>query len=330
MSITAIENRDSHDSQLLKQVMTHVLVTEANAITSVISQTRDSLADGVDLVCKSTGPLIVSGVGKSGHVARKIASTFLSLGRRAAFLHPSEASHGDLGVIQDDSVVLVISNSGETAELSDLLEYCRNYKISIVSITASATSTLGKTSQIAIAHGKLTEACVNGLAPTTSTTVALALGDALAVGVSHISKITPVDFRRFHPGGKLGARLLRSKDLMHTGEALPIVKPQTPMQEVILEMSRKGFGTAIVCDGSKPVGIITDGDMRRNVDRLWQSSAGDLTLGQPLTIDQDATAASGLDIMNAEGITSIIVVDGSGKLAGLLHIHDCLRAGVDQ
>jgi len=330
MTSSATRKDVATDAQRLEEVLMHVLISEAEAIQSVISKTRESLVTAVHLIFQSRGPLIVAGVGKSGHIAQKIASTFRSLGKRAAFLHAAEASHGDLGIIHDDSVVLVLSNSGETTELSDLLAYCREYSIPVVSITATASSTLGRSSKIVVAHGKLMEACVNGLAPTTSTTVALALGDALAVGVSHLSNITPLDFRRFHPGGKLGARLLQAKDLMHIGSALPIVARSTPMQEVILEMSRKGFGTAIVCEDNQAIGVITDGDMRRNIDRLWQSSAEDLVLRKPLTITPEDTAASGLRIMNLEGITSILVVEQSGNVAGLLHIHDCLRAGVDQ
>lgn len=320
------------DALGLENLLKHVLVTEAAAINSLLEKTGtlESLAAAVHLIFKSNGLLIVAGVGKSGHIARKVTSTFNSLGKRAAFLHAAEASHGDLGIIHDDSIVLMFSNSGETTELSDLLGYCRENFHPVVSITASENSTLAKSSRIAIAYGKVIEACVNGLAPTTSTTVALALGDALAVGVSQLSNITPSDFRRYHPGGKLGARLLKVKDLMHTGAALPIVACSAPMQEVILEMSRKGFGTAIVCDGSQPLGVITDGDMRRNIDRLWQSLAGDLILGKPLTIRPESTAASGLQVMNEKGVTSIIVVEETGSLAGLLHIHDCLRAGVDQ
>jgi arabinose-5-phosphate isomerase len=314
----------------LEEVLSRALTLEAEALQSVFSKTKNELNEAVRLIFASQGPLIVSGVGKSGHIARKIASTFRSLGKRAAFLHASEASHGDLGIIHEDSVVLVLSNSGETTELSDLLEYSKEYSIPLVSITASKLSTLGKTSQVAITYGKVVEACVHGLAPTTSTTVALALGDALAVGVSHLSKITPLDFRRYHPGGKLGARLLKVADLMHTGDALPIVTGSTLMQDVILTMSGKGFGTAIVCEGGHPIGVITDGDMRRNIDRLWQSSANDLILGCPLTIEPTSTAASALQLMHQEGVTSIIVVEEGGRLAGLLHIHDCLRAGVDQ
>jgi arabinose-5-phosphate isomerase len=330
MTANHAQKTDASGENELKRVLENVLVTEANSIHSVIDKTHKSLAAAVSLVFQSTGPLVVSGVGKSGHIAQKIASTFRSLGKPSVFLHAAEASHGDLGIIHKDSVIVVLSNSGETTELSDLLAYCREYTIPVVSITTSAKSTLGKSSQVCIAHGKLNEACVNGLAPTTSTTVALALGDALAVGVSHLSKITPLDFRRYHPGGKLGARLLTAKELMHTGAALPIVAPKTPMQEVILEMSRKGFGTAIIFDEAEPVGIITDGDMRRNSDRLWQLCAADLSLEKPKMIRPETTAAEGLRIMNSEGITSVIVVEETGDLCGLLHIHDCLRAGVDQ
>lgn len=173
------------------------------------------------MIHATAGPLIVAGVGKSGHIARKIASNFRSLGKRAAFLHPSEASHGDLDIIHDDSVVLVLSNSGETTELADLLSYCRRYEIPIISITERETSTLARAS--AIAHGKVVEACINGLAPTTSTTVALAIGDALVVGVSDLLNTEPEDFRRYHPGGKLGSRLMSVGDLMLTGDRLPIV-----------------------------------------------------------------------------------------------------------
>lgn len=314
----------------LCSVISNVILTEADALYAVLDRTQESLSSAVRVMHESKGPLIVSGVGKSGHIGRKIASTFRSLGKRAAFLHAAEASHGDLGIISDDSVVLVLSNSGETTELSDLLAYCGEYSIPVISITASEASTLGKQSRITIAYGKVTEACVNGLAPTTSTTVALALGDALAVGVSFLSEAKPQDFRRYHPGGRLGARLLKVADIMHTGSALPIVTPSDPMQEVVIEMSSKGFGAAIVCDGNKIIGMITDGDMRRNVDRLWKSCAKDLVLGIPRTIPAETAVPDALQMMNEGGITSIIVTDVGGLLQGFLHIHDCLRAGADQ
>lgn len=330
MSLAFAPTRHPVAPASLAMVLSHVLVTEADAVRSVIERTQEDLSHAVIAVFDSTGPLVVAGVGKSGHIARKVASTFRSLGKRASFLHPAEASHGDLGIIHDDSVVLILSNSGETTELSDLLAYCGEYGIPVISITSSAESTLGKASRIVVAHGTLAEACVNGLAPTTSTTVALALGDALAVGVSHLSKVRPQDFRRYHPGGKLGARLLMAKDLMHKGSALPIVLPSTTMKDVVIEMSRKGFGTAIVCENLKPVGLITDGDMRRNADRLWQSCAIDLILGPPRSIELNTSAVEALRIMNMEGITSIVVTGPSGDLIGLVHIHDCLRAGGDQ
>jgi arabinose-5-phosphate isomerase len=324
------DTNSSAEADRLRKVISNVLLTEADAIYSVVEKTEEDLSVAVKLIHDSKGSLIVSGVGKSGHISRKIASTFRSLGKLAVFLHASEASHGDLGMISEESVVLVLSNSGETTELSDLLAYCSEHSIPMISITASKTSTLGKSSTVTIAHGKVAEACVNGLAPTTSTTVALALGDSLAVGVSFLSDIKPQDFRRYHPGGKLGARLLKVADIMPAGDALPIVAPSAPMQEVVIEMSRKGFGTAIVCEGERAIGVITDGDMRRNVDQLWQSCAENLILGPPKAISEDMIVTDGLSIMNAEAITSVIVTDADGQLRGLLHVHDCLRVSVGQ
>ena len=313
----------------LGDVVQSTLNTEAQALLHLSQFPPDTLCAAVELIFSARGALVVAGVGKSGHIGCKVASTFRSLGKQSVFLHASEASHGDLGIIDDESVVLVLSNSGETTELADLLAYCREYSIPVIGITASPKSTLGKASKIVVAHGQVQEACVNGLAPTTSTTVALAIGDALAVGVSHLSKAEPHDFRRYHPGGKLGARLLTVGDLMHTGNALPIVAPDLPMQEVVITMSAKGFGAAMVCDGDHVIGLITDGDMRRNVNRLWASNAGDIVSGPPKTITPDTTAASALTFMSSQAITATIVVDDAGKLLGLLHIHDCLRAGVE-
>ena len=330
MLIKPFFNNDLDKRRSITDVVTQVLLVESEAIRSVIKVSQESLAEAVIAIFESRGQLIVAGLGKSGHIARKIASTFCSLGKSSVFLHAAEASHGDLGIIHDQSVVLVLSNSGETTELSDLLAYCADFAVPVISITTSATSTLGKASTIVIAHGQITEACMNGLAPTTSTTVALALGDALGVGVSHLFDVKPQDFRRYHPGGKLSARLLTAGDLMHVGAALPIVPPSMPMQEVIMEMSRKGFGVAIVSEDNRPIGMITDGDMRRNVDSIWYSCAFDLLLGKPKMIQSNTFAAEALRVMNVDGITSIIVTSLTGELCGLIHIHDCLRAGVDQ
>jgi arabinose-5-phosphate isomerase len=314
----------------LTDVIAKTLSVEADALRHLSQRPPAQLCAAVQMIFVAHGPLVVAGVGKSGHIGQKISSTFRSLGQQSAFLHAAEASHGDLGIIHDDSVVLVISNSGETTELGDLLAYCREYKIRVIGITASGNSTLGKACEIVIAHGRVKEACVNGLAPTTSTTVALAIGDALAVGVSHLSQVKPQDFRRYHPGGKLGVRFLAVKDLMHTGEMLPIVTPDMPMQEVVITMSAKGFGTAIVCDGDGVVGLITDGDMRRNISRLWETCAKDLVAGKPKTVSPDDTASAALQFMSSQTITAAVVVDENGKMVGLLHIHDCLRAGVEQ
>ena len=332
MADFAHEDRVSQRStSSLRDVVQTTLRVEANALLQLSECPPDKMCAAAELIFASHGPLVVAGVGKSGHIGRKIASTFRSLGRQSVFLHAAEASHGDLGIIHDDSVVLVLSNSGETTELGDLLTYCRDYKIPVIGVTASEDSTLGKASEIVIAHGRVQEACVNGLAPTTSTTVALAIGDALAVGVSHLSKAEPQDFRRYHPGGKLGARLLTVRDLMHTGSALPIVTPELPMQEVVITMSAKGFGAAIVCDeGGAVLGLITDGDMRRNVSKLWQSRAKDLVVGSPKSVTPDETAAAALKFMSSQSITAAIVLDDFGRMCGLLHIHDCLRAGVEE
>ncbi|KJZ17954.1 hypothetical protein TW80_16595 [Loktanella sp. S4079] len=311
-------------------IVQSVLQVEAEALLRLTRETPPEIAKAIYAIHESTGPLIVAGVGKSGHIARKVASTFRSLGKRAAFLHAAEASHGDLGIIHDDSIVLVLSNSGETTELADLLAYCREYRIPVISITATEESTLARSSTITIAHGKVSEACINGLAPTTSTTVALAIGDALAVGFSHLLKSAPADFRRYHPGGKLGSRLLTARDLMLTGDRLPIVLPNTPMHDVVITMSSKGLGVALVIDGDKTLGLITDGDMRRNVERLWASQASDLLTGtKPVSIALMATASEALKEMTSRGITCLVVHDESEKISGLLHIHDCLRAGVE-
>ena len=318
----------------LDTVLRNVFQTEAEALAGFGQALPETMPAAVALIAATQSQVIVAGVGKSGHIARKIAATFRSVGCPAAYLHPAEASHGDLGIIDDNSIVLVLSYSGETAELGDLLAYCRQNKNTVISITAQADSTLGRASAVAIAHGKVTEACINGLAPTTSTTLALAIGDALAVGFSHVRGKAPADFRRFHPGGSLGAQLITVGELMHRGADLPLVATDTAMQEVVVTMSEKAFGVAIVVDPAqpmRPVGIITDGDMRRNASKLWQSNARDVLSGNPpVSIAHDALAVDALRLMSARLITSLIVNNASGDMCGLLTIHDCLRAGVRQ
>lgn len=313
---------------VLHQAVIDVLKAEANAIITY-SQHADSCVDAIQLINATSGPLIIAGIGKSGHIARKIASTFSSLGKPAIYLHAAEASHGDLGLVQSGSVVLILSNSGETSELSDLLYYCHSYQIPMIAITGRANSTLAKASDVAIVYGDVKEVCRNGLAPTTSTTVSLAIGDALAVGVSYLLGTEPEDFRRYHPGGKLGSRLACVGDLMKSGKALPIVAPNAPMAEVVLTMSEKALGVAVIVEGGRVQGIVTDGDMRRNIETLWNYNAGEIATTDPVRVRKELLVSDAMEIMGRKGITAAIVEDENGDLEGLLHIHDCIRAGTE-
>jgi arabinose-5-phosphate isomerase len=303
------------------------LEAEARAIAAFASEPSE-FAAAVRLICAAKGPLIVAGIGKSGHVGTKIASTFRSIGRSAIFLHAAEASHGDLGLVAPDSVVLILSNSGETPELSDLIHYARVHAIPVIAVTRSAESTLARAAAVTIAYGAVEEVDPNGLAPTTSTTLTLAIGDALAVAVTHCLGTAPEDFRRYHPGGKLGVTLLTVADLMHRDTGLPVVGPATPMSETVVVMSEKALGVAVVTENDLVRGIITDGDMRRHAGHLWESSAGDIATANPVSVREEMRAAKALELMTEKKITACLVTDENGRLRGLLHIHDCLRAGL--
>lgn len=306
------------------------LSAEAEALQMFAGQIGDDFLRALMILLEAPSPVIVAGIGKSGHIGRKIASTFCSIGKPSVFVHAAEASHGDLGVVQKGSVVVILSNSGETSELSDLIHYCTINSIRMIAITAYAESTLARSAAVAITYGPVKEVCPNGLAPTTSTTLSLAIGDALAVGLTHLLGTAAEDFKRYHPGGRLGLRLLRVADLMHVGEALPIVHRDMPMAEVVVEMSEKSFGIAILVESGRVEGIITDGDMRRNVSRLWHSTAGEIATLDPVMVDRDFLAADAMQLMTDRGITHCLVTDGWRRLEGLLHIHDCLRSGVGQ
>ncbi|KUJ77274.1 KpsF/GutQ family sugar-phosphate isomerase [Ruegeria profundi] len=310
----------------LTGIVRSALRAEAEAILNLPCESIEACAAAIERIHDSTGPLVVSGIGKSGHIGRKIASTFRSLGKPAIFLHAAEASHGDLGLVQQGSVVLVLSNSGETTELSDLLHYCKAHSITVISLTGHADSTLSYAGDVTIAYGNVDEVCRNGLAPTTSTTLSLAIGDALAVGVSTLLGTAPEDFRRYHPGGKLGARLLRVRDLMRTGTALPLVGPGTAMSEVVVTMSEKSLGVAIVVNENRILGVVTDGDMRRNIENLWDTTAADIATENPVIIDVEMLVSDAAELMSEKGITACIVADKDNRLMGLLHIHDCLHA----
>jgi arabinose-5-phosphate isomerase len=308
-----------------------VIREEAAALGVLADSLDDNFAAAVDLLLNANGRVIVSGMGKSGHIARKIAATFASTGTPAHFVHPAEASHGDLGMMTKGDVVLVLSNSGETPELADLVAYTRRFGIPMIGVASNPDSTLLRRADIALLLPKLGEACGTGVVPTTSTTMTLALGDALAVALMEHRAFTPENFREFHPGGKLGARLSKVADLMHSGETMPLVQMDTPMGEALLVISQKGFGVVGVTDGEgRLVGVVTDGDLRRHMVGLLDHSAGDVMTANPLTVAPDALAEEAVALMNQRKITCLFAVDpkGEGEASGVLHIHDCLRAGI--
>lgn len=298
------------------------------------SGSGDSLASefgrAVELVRSRSGRLMISGMGKSGHVGRKIAATLASTGTPAYFIHPGEASHGDLGMIKPSDAILLLSWSGETAELADIITYSQRFHIGLIAITSNAESTLARQADIALVLPRVEEACPNGLAPTTSTTMQLAIGDALAVALLEAKGFTAADFRNFHPGGKLGARLTFVRDIMHRNERLPLVRDSATMGEAIVEISAKGFGCVAVIDAEgKLAGVITDGDLRRNMrPDLPTLRVMDVMTRNPLTITGDILAAEALDIVNTRKVTALFIVDAARKPAGVVHLHDLLRAGV--
>ena len=308
-----------------------VLRTEGEAILRMANELDSSFTQAVDAMFAAKGRVIVSGMGKSGHVGAKIAATLASTGTPAQFVHPGEASHGDLGMITRDDVVLILSNSGETAELADIIAHVRNSKIKMIGIAGNPESTLLRKADIALVLPKAKEACIAGLAPTTSTTMTLALGDALAVTLMDKRDFTQDDYKVFHPGGKLGARLARVEELMHIGDEIPTVSESDPMSDVLITISQKGFGVAAVINSKGQLsGIITDGDLRRNMDGLLDRLAQDVMTRDPMTITPKSRASAALLAMNDRKITCLFVCeDGQKTPIGILHIHDCLRAGVD-
>ena len=313
-----------------------VMQIEGSALLRFADLLDDNFADAVELILGIKGRVICSGMGKSGHVARKIAATLASTGTPAFFVHPAEASHGDLGMITEHDVALVLSNSGETKELADVVAHCKRFSIPLIGVASRAGSTLLRASDVVLKLPEEAEACSVGLAPTTSTTMTMALGDALAVSLMEQREFTAERFGTFHPGGKLGAQLVTVQDLMSTGDALPLVSDSAPMSEALLVMSEKGFGVAGTIDqDGRLTGVITDGDLRRNMNGLLERKACDVSTRAPRTIGPDALAQEALAQMNAEGarVTVLFVVDPDLALPaipqGILHVHDCLRAGVD-
>lgn len=305
-----------------------VLEIEANAILNLANDLPADFSKVVDAILQTTGRVIVSGVGKSGHVGNKIAATLASTGTPASFVHATEASHGDLGMVTAADFCLLISNSGETAELRDIVAHTRRFSIPMAAISSKPDSTLMRAADYKLGLPNAPEACHIGMAPTTSTTLTLALGDALAVALMERRNFRPDDFRVFHPGGKLGAQMATVAQLMHSGDALPVVDANMPMQDALITMTAKGFGIAAVCRDGRLTGVISDGDLRRHMHHLMEKQAGDIASENPVTVSADQFAAEALNIMNTRKISVLMVVDAENMPIGTLHIHDLLRAGV--
>lgn len=307
----------------------HVLIAESAALTALASELGEPFIQAVRHLVACKGRVVVTGMGKSGHVARKIAATLASTGTPALFVHPGEASHGDLGMIVPQDMVIALSNSGETAEMTDLIAYTRRFSIPLIALTRKTHSSLGDAADITLTLSDVQEVCPMGLAPTTSTTMMLALGDALAVATLECKGFTAEDFRNFHPGGKLGKILLRVREIMHSGDNLPLVKEADTMSHVLVVMTEKHFGCAgIIDDKGALIGVITDGDLRRHMQNdLLQKKASEVMTRAPLTIPPEMLAAEALNILNDKKRTNMFVV-ADAKPVGILHIHDLLRAGI--
>ena len=308
------------------------LEAEGSGVDALAAALRDELgtsfAAAVDLIRAAQGRVIVTGMGKSGHVARKIASTFASTGTPAFFVHPSEASHGDLGMIANNDVILALSWSGETAELKNIADYSRRYGIKLIAMTAISESALAKVADVVLALPQAREACPHNLAPTTSSLMQLAIGDALAIALLESHGFTAVDFGMLHPGGKLGTLLKTVRDIMHSGPSVPLVPLGTLMSEAILQMTAKGFGCVGITDTrGLLVGIITDGDLRRKMgNELLKACVDDVMTRAPKTVRPDQLLSETLDILNSLKVTALFAVE-AGKPVGVIHVHDLLRVG---
>jgi len=312
------------------EVARRVIQAEICGLEGLAEALDDRFENAVGTCAAVRGRIIVTGIGKSGHVGCKIAATLASTGTPAQFVHSVEASHGDLGMIGSDDVILALSNSGETSELADIVAYSRRFEIPLIAITAGARSTLAEAADIVLLLPSAAEACPMGLAPTTSATMMMTLGDALAIALLERKGFSSADFRLFHPGGRLGRRLLRVRDIMHRGEEIPLVPLGTRMSDAILVMTAKSFGCVGVCDsGDRLIGVITDGDLRRHMgSSLLERTVYEVMHDKPKTIAAAALVVDALGLMNRFAITSLFVFDEDGGPVGVLPMHDCLRAGV--
>ena len=335
MSPTPAPNRQSSDDPEAETASSdvssakRVLRIEAAALDALAESLGDPFSKALDIMSAITGRVVVTGMGKSGHVAHKIAATLSSTGTPALFVHPAEASHGDLGMIAKGDAVFALSNSGETPELADMVAYAKRFEIPLVAVTGGEESALAKAADVSLVLPKSEEACPMGLAPTTSTTVMLALGDAIAVALLERKGFSQDEFHVLHPGGKLGVRLLKVADIMHTGDELPLIDAGIAMSEALIEMTAKSFGCVGVVNGKGNLqGVITDGDLRRHMSpELVGRKAGEVMTKGAKTIGPNMLASEAVGFMNANSITNVFVVEGK-RAVGILHIHDCLRAGV--
>lgn len=321
-------------SEAQRATLLRTVALEADGLRALHDALADGLGDRVldaaNLIRGRTGRVIVTGMGKSGHVARKLAATLASTGTPAYFVHPAEASHGDLGMIARDDAVLALSWSGEAPELADIIAYTRRFHVPLIALTSRTDSALGAAADLCLTIPRMPEACPNGLAPTTSTTMQLALGDALAMCLLEARGFSPGDFRDVHPGGKLGARLKRARDLMHGPPHLPLVDDDATLRAAIIEMTSKRFGiTGVANQDGCLVGVLTDGDLRRAFQKGFTDRpvCGEMTR-DPLTAAPDALAADLLGVMTDRKVTSLFIVDAQRRPIGLLHLHDLLGAGL--
>ena len=326
------KNSDVHSSVL--DIAKKVLKTEAEAVHALIEKLNSDFEKAVDILFESKGRVVVSGMGKSGLVGKKIAATLASTGTPAFFLHPAEASHGDLGMVTERDVIIAISNSGETDELTGLIPFLKRFDIKLISMTGNPGSTLAKASDVTLDVSVREEACPMGIVPTASTTATMAMGDAIAVALLVKRGLNEKDFAFFHPSGTIGKRLfITVKDLMHTGDRLPVVSMDTPMSRAVIEMSSKRLGHTIVTDKDKRIiGVITDGDVRRGLEKwrkkFFEMTAEKIMTKKPKTIYGEELAAKALSVMEGRSITALLIPDAAGRPVGIIHLHDILKQGI--
>ena len=319
---------------MLIELAKKVLMVEAEAITSLIGRVGDNLLEAIDIIYSCRGRVVVTGMGKSGLIGKKIAATFASTGTPALFLHPAEGVHGDIGMVTKGDIVLALSNSGETDEIIKILPILKRLDIKIISLTGNPDSTLAKASDVVFDVSVKEEACSMGLVPTASTTAALAMGDALAVALLNKRGFREEDFAFFHPEGSLGKKLLiKVCDLMHSGKGLPVVSPDAPMANAVLAISSGRLGVTIVADNNgRILGIVTDGDLRRGIEKwgkaFFDMKAGEVMTKNPKSIGENELAAKALSIMENLSITSLVVPDEQGRAKGMIHLHDILKQGI--